>query len=160
MTRRLMLRTMPRGFHGIAVYNPKHEVNVGTLWRSAMIYQASLLATVGARRYEHQASDTTKAPNRLPLMRFGDIDDLIGHLPFECQLVGVELSDRSVPLTRFRHPERAIYLLGAEDHGIPESVLEKCHQVIQIPSPVEWSMNVSVAGSMVLHDRYIKTSKD
>ncbi|WP_267888814.1 RNA methyltransferase [Mycobacteroides chelonae] len=138
------------------MYHPKTESNVGTLWRSAMTYQASLIATVGPRRYEHQASDTTKAPLRIPLIKFEDIDDMIGHLPFSCELVGVELSDRSVPLTRFAHPDRALYLLGAEDYGLPDDILARCHRVVQIPSPVDWSLNVSVAGSMVLHDRFVK----
>lgn len=144
------------GFCGVAVYHPKTESNVGTLWRSAMIYQASLIATVGPRRYEHQASDTTKAPLHIPLIKFEDVDDMIGHLPFACELVGVELSDRSVPLTRFAHPDRALYLLGAEDRGLPDDILARCPRVVQIPSPVDWSLNVSVAGSMVLHDRFVK----
>jgi tRNA G18 (ribose-2'-O)-methylase SpoU len=63
-----------------------------------------------------------------------------------------------VPLTRFRHPARALYLLGAEDHGLPPEVLERCHYVVQIPTPAPWSLNVSVAGSLVMHDRYLKTT--
>jgi tRNA G18 (ribose-2'-O)-methylase SpoU len=124
-----------------------------------MSYHASMIATVGARRYEYQSSDTCKTHNSMPLIKFTDIDDLITHLPYGCELVGVELSDRAKELTRFRHPDRALYLLGAEDRGIPDDVLAKCHHVVQIPSPVSWSLNVSVAGSLVLHDRYLKTAR-
>jgi len=150
-------RNSTRGFFGVAVYHPKTEANIGTLWRSATAYQASVIATVGPRRYEHQASDTCKTPMHLPLLKFEDVDDLVAHLPYGCQLVGVELSDRSEPLTKFAHPSRAFYLLGAEDHGLPDPVLQRCHQVVQIPSPVSWSLNVSVAGSLVLHDRFVKS---
>ncbi|WP_280412587.1 RNA methyltransferase [Nocardia asiatica] len=146
------------GYCGVAVWHPKHEVNVGTLWRSAHTYGAAFLATVG-RRYTQQASDTCKAPNAIPLHHYGDIDDLIAHLPSSCPLVGVELDDRAETLTTFQHPDRALYLLGAEDHGIPPAVLDRCHYVIQIPSPAAWSLNVSVAGSLILHDRYIKSSR-
>ena len=76
-------------------------------------------------------------------------------MPFGCPLIGVELSDDAVPLDRFWHPQNAVYLMGAEDHGLPDSVLEKCHSTIQIPAPREWSMNVAVAGSIVLYDRYL-----
>ncbi|MBF6326538.1 RNA methyltransferase [Nocardia cyriacigeorgica] len=147
---------MTKGFFGVAVLNPKTAANVGTLWRTAMSYQASLIATVGPRRYEYQSSDTCKTHNSMPLIAFRDIDDLIEHLPHGCQLVGVELSDRSRSLTGFRHPERALYLLGAEDHGIPDNVLARCHHVVQIPSPVAWSLNVSVAGALTIHDRWLK----
>ena len=147
---------MTAGFFGVAVYHPKTAANIGTLWRSASAYQASLIVTVGPCRYEFLSSVTSKTHNSMPLMRFRDIDDLIDHLPHSTQLVGVELADRAQPLTTFRHPDRALYLLGAEDHGIPTAVLDRCHHVVQIPCPVPWSLNVSVAGSLTMHDRYLK----
>jgi tRNA G18 (ribose-2'-O)-methylase SpoU len=148
---------MAAGYFGVAAYHPKHEVNIGTLWRSAHSYGASMLATIG-RRYTHQSGDTTKAPRSLPLHHYSDIDDLIAHLPYGCPLVGVELDDRAESLTGFVHPHRALYLLGAEDHGLPPAVLDRCHHILQIPSPAPWSLNVAVAGSLVLHDRYLKTA--
>lgn len=141
-----------RGYFGIAAYHPRHEANVGTLWRSARTYQASFIATVG-RRYERQASDTCKTPLSTPLHHYADLDDLVEHLPHGCKLVGVELDARSVPLDRFDHPLQALYLLGAEDHGLPERVLARCHSVVQIPTPEPWSLNVAVAGSLVMAAR-------
>lgn len=147
---------MTTGFFGVAAFNPKTGANVGTLWRSAMSYHAGMIATVGRRRYEYQSTDTCKTHNSMPLITFRDIDDLIEHLPYGCELIGVELTNRATPLDMFTHPDRAIYLLGAEDKGIPDDVLAKCHKVIQIPAPVPWSLNVAVAGSLVIYDRYIK----
>jgi tRNA G18 (ribose-2'-O)-methylase SpoU len=144
------------GFFGIAVYHPKHEVNVGTLWRSAMTYDAALLATVG-RRYRSQASDTCKAPKSIPLQHFADIDALIEGLPHSCPLIGVELDSRSEDLEYFEHPARGLYLLGAEDHGLPPEILDRCHRVIKVESAEPWSLNLAVAGSIVMRDRYIKT---
>lgn len=149
---------MSSGFHGIFVWHPKHSVNVGTLWRTAMTYDAALVGTVG-RRYQAQAADTCKTSESVPLMHFSDIDDLIEHLPHSCPLVGVELDDRAEDLIDFEHPRKALYLLGAEDHGLPDSVLSRCHRVIKIPTPAKWSMNVAVAGALVLHDRFVKTTK-
>lgn len=146
-----------RGFFGIAVYRAKHEVNVGTLWRSASSYGAAMVATVG-ERYQRQSSDTTKAWRHTPLVHYRDIDDLIEHLPHACPLVGVELDPRANLLTQYAHPDRALYLLGAEDHGLPVAVLDRCHQVVQIPSPQPWSLNVAVAGSLIMHDRFVKAS--
>lgn len=155
MTRSNFAQTARRGYFGIAVYHPKTEANIGTLWRSAKSYEAAFLATVG-RRYQHQASDTCKAPQSVPLHHYTDMDDLIDHLPDGCPVIGVELDSLAVPLTRFRHPERALYLLGAEDHGLPDHVLARCHRLVQIPTPSPWSLNVSVAGSLVLNDRFLK----
>lgn len=144
------------GYFGCAVWQPKREVNVGTVWRSAMTYHAALVATIG-RRYEPQASDTCNTPNSVPLQHFTDIDDLVTHLPHGCRLIGVELSERAESLTGFQHPAQALYLLGAEDHGLPAHVLNRCHKIVQIPTPAAWSMNVAAAATVVFHDRHTKT---
>lgn len=144
-----------RGYFGFAIYHAKHDTNVGTLWRSAKTYGAAFIATVG-RRYEHQGSDTCKTPRSTPLYHYSDVDDLLAHLPHGCQLVGVELDPRAVPLHEFRHPHSALYLLGAEDHGLPTDVLDRCHHVVQIATPGPMSLNVSVAGSLVMNDRYLR----
>lgn len=41
---------------GIGVYHPKHEINIGTLIRSAYIFGANYVFTVG-RRYKRQSSE-------------------------------------------------------------------------------------------------------
>lgn len=143
-----------RGYFGIGIVHGKTEANIGTLWRAAYLYDAAFVFTVG-RRYKRQASDTPNTPRHVPLFEFSAIDDLLAHLPYSCPLVGVELDPRAVPLSEFQHPERACYLLGAEDHGLPIATLDRCHALVQIETPQPQSMNVSVAGSLVLHSRYM-----
>lgn len=151
-TKREMTRS-PRGHYGVVVHNPKHEVNVGSLYRSAFLYGASFVGTVG-KRYEKQPSDTPNTAARMPLIHYRDIDDMHEHLPYAAPLIGIELTDDAVPLNHFWHPPNAVYLFGAEDHGLPQKVLDRCHKTVQIPAPKEWSMNVAVAGGIVLWDRY------
>ena len=143
-----------RGYFGVAVYQPKTEANIGTLWRSAYNYRASFIATVG-RRYKPQASDTTKAIKHLPLVHYRDIDDMIEHIPFYCPLVGVELTDEAQPVSTFWHPPNCLYLLGAEDYGLPPEILKRCHLVIKVPGTAQ-CLNVAVAGSIVIYDRWVK----
>lgn len=142
-----------RGYCGIGVFMPKNYVNVGTLWRSAHILGADFIFTVN-RRYKREASDTLRTPRHVPLFHYDNIDDLKTHLPWAGQLIGVELTNNASDLRQVAHPECAVYLLGAEDFGIPHHVLDKCGKVIRIPG--EHSLNVSVAGSIVLYDRVTK----
>jgi tRNA G18 (ribose-2'-O)-methylase SpoU len=139
---------VPRGYCGIGIFHSKTPVNVGTLWRSAALFGADFLFTIG-RRYNHQASDTLKAWKHTPLWNFESLDDF--RLPHSCELIGVELDDRAKPLHRFNHPERAVYLLGAEDHGLSPQAIERCHRLVRLPGT--HSMNVAVAGSIVLNSR-------
>lgn len=144
-----------RGYFGVAIYHPKHEKNIGGLWRSAVAYEAAFLATVGTRYQRVQASDTPNAREKVPLLHFRDIDDLLEHLPHGCPLVGVELDPRATPLPAYEHRGRALYLLGAEDHGLPQSVIDRCHDLVQIPTAVPYSINVASAGSIVLAHRHM-----
>jgi tRNA G18 (ribose-2'-O)-methylase SpoU len=148
-------RSMNRGYCGIGIEHTKEYQNVGTLFRSAFIFEADFIFTVG-RRYQKQHSDTVKSYKHLPLFHFDCLEDLYRHLPYGCQLVGIELDERAYPLKNFIHPERACYLLGAEDHGLTKKALEMCHSIIQLPGRT--CLNVSVAGSIVLYDRFNKSA--
>lgn len=48
-----------------------------------------------------------------------------------------------------------MYLLGAEDHGLSKITQGKSHFLVKFKSSL--SLNVSVAGSIVMYDRQSKT---
>ena len=147
---------MNRGYFGIGIYNGKTPSNLGTLWRSAAILNADFIFTIG-RRYRVQCSDTTKAHRHIPLFHYEDAEDFFKHVPYDCPVVAVELAKNSIPLEKYFHRERCIYLLGAEDHGLPPSVMARCTDTIQLMgSPC---YNVAVAGSIVMYDRAAKQGK-
>lgn len=142
-----------RGFFAIGIYHTKAEVNVGTLWRHAQMYEAAYVFTIG-RRYRKQASDTTHATLHVPLFHYETIDEL--PLPSGAPLIGVEMDARARQLSTYGHPLCAVYLLGAEDHGLPPAILSRCHSVVQVESPSARSMNVAVVGTIVMHDRFVR----
>jgi tRNA G18 (ribose-2'-O)-methylase SpoU len=100
---------MSRGYFAIGIYQPKFEVNIGTLWRSANIMGASMLFTVGAR-YQYQGTDTSKSDKLIPLVHFDTIDDVINAKQDDIPLIGIELDDRAYPLQTFKHPQSAWYM--------------------------------------------------
>jgi len=144
-----------RGYFGIGIYHTKTAANVGTLWRSAYILGAGFIFTIGAR-YPKQASDTVKAYRHIPLHEYKTWPDFIDHVPYDCQVVCVEMDERAKNLTTYVHPERCVYVLGAEDEGIPANLLAG-KTVIQLPSVRDYCHNVAVAGALVMQDRLTKT---
>ena len=140
-----------RGYFGIGIFHPKHSVNIGTLWRSAFSLGAAFIFTIG-NRAKFQSSDTLNTYKHVPYFEFksfGDFHD--GGIPRGCRLIGIEITPGSIPLKKFSHPERAVYILGAEDHGLSPDVLEKCAATVQLPG--RWCLNVAVAGSIVMTHR-------
>lgn len=143
---------MKRGYFGIGIYHPKTTENIGTLWRSAHNFGADFIFTIG-KRYQKQASDTTKAERHVPLYEYVTYEDFKNNLPKGCQIVFIEQTDKAKDLKDTSHPEACVYVLGAEDQGVPEELM-KGHQVTFIDTPM--CLNVAVAGSIVMYDRSIK----
>lgn len=140
-------------FFGVGLFNSKRESNLGTLWRSAFQLGASFIFTIG-RRYAYQSSDTTKTTRWLPYYSYANLGEFLKARPVDCPLVGVEMGGK--PIERFWHPERAIYLLGAEDSGLSREALDACQHVVSLSSERMDSFNVAVAGSIVLYQRHLQ----
>jgi tRNA(Leu) C34 or U34 (ribose-2'-O)-methylase TrmL len=149
-------RALRTGYFGIGIYNPKFPSNMGTLWRSATILGASYTFQVGDR-FRRECTDTIKAWRHVPHIVYSDADAFFAAQPYDSQVVAVELDDAATPVESFVHPDRAVYLLGAEDSGIPRKVLDRCQAVVQLPGV--FCMNVSAAGSVVMYDRHAKRAK-
>ncbi len=137
-------------FFGIGIQNGKTPENLGVLWRTAQNLGASFIFTIG-NRYANQACDTQNAVKSLPYFHYETFEDFYKHLPKGARIVGVEITDKSEALEDFLHPKRCVYLLGAEDHGLSKTAIEKSHFLVKFSSIQ--SLNVAVAGSIVMYDR-------
>jgi len=146
-----------RGYFGVGIYHAKTEANIGTLWRSAHNFGAAFIFTIG-KRYKKQSSDTTKAWKTVPLFHYATFGEFYENIPHDCRLIAIEQSESSKSISSFLHPERAIYLLGAEDHGLPGSIQDDCHAIIHIDTPM--CLNVATAGSIIMYDRSIKRGRE
>jgi len=146
-----MNKQQQSGYWGIGIYHVKYDTNIGTLWRTAHILGASFIFTI-YKRYKKQASDTLKTTNHIPLYHYSNIQDLIVHLPIGCQLIGIESSEQAISLSTFTHPKQCCYLLGAEDHGLPDHIIYYCHQTVKLGG--KYCFNVAVAGSIVAYHRF------
>jgi tRNA G18 (ribose-2'-O)-methylase SpoU len=148
-----------RGYFGIGIAAGKTPENVGTLWRTAHAFGAAFIFTVEHRYPDrYSPTDTTKADRHVPLYDHLDAEAFLQSLPVGASLIGVEYGEHAAyvpqPLPEFAHPDRAVYLLGAEDRGIPRELQKECESLIYVPA--DYCLNVAVTGSMVLYDRTAK----
>jgi tRNA G18 (ribose-2'-O)-methylase SpoU len=145
--------TSTDGYFGIGIFKGKTIENLGTLWRSADLFGAKFIFTIGGR-YKKQSSDTSLAYRNIPLYNYETFEEFYKTMPYNCLLVGIEMDKNSESIQTFTHPQRCIYLLGSEDYGLSNEALSKCHQLVQLPG--RFSFNVAVAGSLVMFDRFTK----
>lgn len=152
------------GWFAVGIFRNKHLSNHGSLWRSAWHLGAGFLFTIEDRLGNQLGdnktdffADTSNAWERLPSFRFQQFDALFDVSPEGAALVAVEMGGQ--PLETFEHPERAIYILGSEDQGLPPSIVSKCTHHISIPTVREASLNVAACGAIVMYDREQKFLK-
>eukprot|EP00750_Incisomonas_marina_P007918 INCI15077.1.p1 GENE.INCI15077.1~~INCI15077.1.p1 ORF type:complete len:515 (+),score=84.22 INCI15077.1:380-1924(+) len=146
------------GYFGIGVYGAKTPENMGTLWRSAWQLGAAYCFVVGAR-FKKMAGDTTKTWRQIPMYQHKDWNDFAKARPYQADWVAVEMG--GTPIEEFKHPKRAVYILGSEDNGISSSVLKACAHHVSLPTGAgrSPSFNVAVTGSLIMYDREMKRRK-
>ncbi|MBT3401049.1 MAG: RNA methyltransferase [Rhodospirillaceae bacterium] len=142
-----------RGYFGIGVEGISKPMNVGAIMRTAHAFDASFVFTIDAvyAKREGGRSDTSDAPEHLPLHEFDTLDDF--RLPRGCDLVGIELIEDSTDLPSFRHPRQAAYVLGPERGSLSPALVERCDHVVKIPT--RFCVNVGVAAAIVMYDRVL-----
>ncbi len=141
------------GFFGIGIECCKTWSNYGALWRTAKILNASFVFLIG-KKFKKTFTDPQKSWRSIPVYSYECFDDFYKNLPFSCVLVGIEMDDSAEHLEHFEHPERACYLLGSEDNGLSRIARDHCHKKIRLRG--DTSMNVAIAGSIVIYDRVVK----
>lgn len=146
-----------RGYFGIGVEGVTKAQNLGTLVRSAHAFGAAFFFTVAPELdiREVRESDTSKAWENLPFFEYESRHDF--HLPKKCSLVAVEFTNDSIELPSFKHPKAAAYILGPEMGNVSDGMMERADHVIKIP--MQFCINVGIAGSIVMYDRLISTGK-
>lgn len=145
-----------RGYFGIGIEGVSKKGNMGNLIRTGHAFGAAFAFTVNpetdflsGETVTKAYADTSKTDGQIPFYEYDTISDM--HIPKGCQLVGVELDDSAAELPEFRHPRRAVYILGGERTSLSEPMRERCKFLIKIPT--KFSLNVATAGAIVMYDR-------
>jgi len=147
------------GFFGIALLRSTSELNHGTLWRSASTFGANFMATIGAayNKSVEGVTNTSNAAKYAPMWRFENWGEFCTVAPMDAPWVAIEMGGQ--PLDTFEHPPRAVYILGSESQGLPSAVVSACVHHVSIPAAEDaatHSLNVAVAGAIVMYDRLAK----
>lgn len=149
----MKLTKAQRGFAAVALYAPKSDGNVGGAIRAAGVFGAQLVV-IGTKRLpvkgRVERTDPRSTHRHLPVQW---IPDILEALPHECSAIAVEMGDGATELPAFQHPERAYYIFGAEDTGLPADIVALCDAHVSIPAG---SLNLAAAVNVVLYDRASK----
>lgn len=162
----------------VLLINPKNPVNVGGVIRACAQLGASQMRWTGARvldprnerPHAHRRLEPGAPKDRFPREeRLREYNDRVewSHVGSHLEArpvdqfvrwgvtpVCIELVDGAEQLPDFEHPERAVYVFGPEDGGVPKGIRLACHRFVEIPA--QGCLNLAAAVNVVLYDRLAK----
>lgn len=138
----------------IGLCNPKSPSNVGSVMRAAGCYGVAEVRYTGQRfnRAVKYHTDTTDVKSKIPLLH---VDEFLGDLTNDRQVVCVELVEGAMPLPNFVHPEHALYIFGPEDGSVPQNIIDQAKCVVYVPTI--GCLNLAATVNVLLYDRLSKS---
>lgn len=138
------------GFH-VAVENWQHDLNIGSVVRTANAFNAAAVHIVGRRRWNRRGAMVTD--------RYQHVDhhESVADLARWCAgeglvLIGVDNFPDSVPLETYELPRECVLLFGQEGPGLTEEAHQACQAVLSIEQYGSTrSMNAAAAAAIAMH---------
>ena len=135
----------------VAVENWQHDLNIGSVVRTANAFNAATVHVVGNRRWNRRGAMVTD--RYMHVLHHPGIEDLVswarGHrLP----VLGVDNLPGAVPLEGYRMPRSCVLLLGQEGPGLSAPAHEACDVVLSIAQfGSTRSINAGAAAAIAMH---------
>ncbi|MDO7883045.1 TrmH family RNA methyltransferase [Salinibacterium soli] len=137
-------------FH-VAIENWQHDLNIGSIVRSANAFLAEAVHIVGRRRWNKRGAMVTDRYQHV--LHHPDIADLVAWArEHELPIVAVDNVEGSVPIESTVLPERCILLFGQEGPGLSAEALSAADMAVEITQYGSTrSINASAAAAIVMH---------
>jgi tRNA G18 (ribose-2'-O)-methylase SpoU len=135
----------------VAIENWQHDMNIGTVVRTANAFLAAEVVIVGRRRWNRRGAMVT---DRYQHVRHVDSPAELGDFARERDYVVVAVDNLpgAVPIETVALPERALLLFGQESIGLTEAAREVASVVCSITQfGSTRSINAGVAAGIAMH---------
>ena len=144
------LNTRRHPFH-VAIENWQHDLNIGSIVRSANAFLADTVHIVGRKRWNRRGAMVTDRYQRV--MHHPTIDDLVDYARENAlPIVAIDNVEGSQPLETTPLPRECIILFGQEGPGLSAEALAAADMAVEITQfGSTRSLNASAAAAIVMH---------
>jgi tRNA G18 (ribose-2'-O)-methylase SpoU len=144
------LDTKRHSFH-VAIENWQHDLNIGSIVRTANAFLAHTVHIVGRKRWNRRGAMVTDRYQHVvhhetveALVRFAKENDL--------PIIAIDNVSDSQPIEKVVMPKDCILLFGQEGPGLSPGALEAASMAIEITQfGSTRSLNASAAAAIVMH---------
>jgi tRNA G18 (ribose-2'-O)-methylase SpoU len=144
------LDTHRHGF-SVAIENWQHDMNIGSIVRTANAFLAETVHIVGRKRWNKRGAMVTDRYQHI--VHHDSIADLVAFARETGRsIVAVDNVPGSVEVGEFGFPERCILLFGQEGPGLTPEALDAADAVVEIRQfGSTRSINAAAAAAIVMH---------
>lgn len=145
------LDTRRHPFH-VAIENWQHDLNIGSIVRSANAFLAERVHIVGNRRWNRRGAMVTDRYQHVD--HHATIDEFVAWAKqAQLPVIAIDNVEGSRPIERIELPERCVFLFGQEGPGLSPAALAAADAVVEITQfGSTRSINASAAAAIVMHD--------
>ncbi|MEU3847566.1 RNA methyltransferase [Micrococcus terreus] len=144
------LDTRRHPFH-VAIENWQHDLNIGTVVRTANAFNAAGVHIIGRRRWNRRGAMVTD--RYLHVHHHPTVEEFTAWAQAEgVAVIGVDIFPDSVPLETYELPERCVLVFGQEGPGLSEEVHAATQATLSIAQfGSTRSINAGVAAGIAMH---------
>ena len=144
------LDTHRHGF-SVAIENWQHDMNIGSIVRTANAFLAETVHIVGRKRWNKRGAMVTDRYQHV--VHHESIAELVAFARDTARpIVAVDNVPGSIEVGEFGFPERCILLFGQEGPGLTPEALEAADAVVEIRQfGSTRSLNAGAAAAIVMH---------
>ncbi|MCI9888964.1 rRNA methyltransferase [Micrococcales bacterium 31B] len=152
------LDTQRHDFH-VAIENWEHDLNIGTVVRTANAFLARAVHIVGRRRWNRRGAMVTDRYQHV--LHHATPEDLVAWAENEgLPILGIDNLPGSVPLETYSLPRRCVLLFGQEGPGLSPAAREASLDVLSIAQfGSTRSLNAASAAAIAMHS-WVQTHVD
>jgi len=144
------LDTKRHSFH-VAIENWQHDLNIGSIVRTANAFLADTVHIVGRKRWNRRGAMVTDRYQHV--VHHPDVEAFVAWAgEAGVPIIGVDNVEGSVPIEKTRLPESCVLLFGQEGPGLSPEAIDASDMVIDIAQfGSTRSINASAAAAIVMH---------
>lgn len=137
-------------FH-VAIENWQHDLNIGSIVRTANAFLANTVHILGRRRWNKRGAMVTDRYQHV--MHHATVEEFLAWARAnELTVVGVDNVENSVSIDATTLPERCVLLFGQEGPGLSPEAIAASDLVVEIEQfGSTRSLNASAAAAIVMH---------
>ena len=135
----------------VAIENWSHDLNIGSIVRTANACNVAAVHIVGRRRWNRRGAMVTD--RYLDVQHHESVADLIDWAAAQAiPVIGLDNVDGSVPLETFELPRAVTLLFGQEGQGLTDEARQGCAALLSIAQfGSTRSINAAAAAAIAMH---------